>query len=305
MTLNESALGPLSQLIMTPGVVRQEVDGASVIDATHGDREAGRQLALVCLAGLGEVSFIEGEFGPSVRVASEAPIPACLASQYAGWAVSVGKYFAMGSGPMRAAYGKEKLYDDIGGRESPPVAVGVLETRKMPTPEAVAYIAERVKLPSEKLTLACAPTASVAGTIQVVARSLETALHKLHELKFDLSRVVRGEGVAPIPPVAKDDLSAIGLTNDVILYGGEVTLWLRGDDASLQEIGPRVPSSSSPSHGARFADLLKAAGGDFYKLDGMLFSPAVVRLVNTDTGWSGVFGRTEAELVRQALASGG
>jgi methenyltetrahydromethanopterin cyclohydrolase len=300
MTLNESAAAPLQALAALPGVTESHVAGARILDCTRGGLEAGRQLALVCLAGLGEVTFAAGELGNVLRVASESPVRACLASQYAGWAISVGKYFAMGSGPMRAAYGKEALYDDIGCRESPPMAVGVLETRKPPTPEAIAYIAERVKLPAEKLTLAFAPTASVAGTIQVVARSLETALHKLHELKFDLSRVVQGQGAAPIPAVAKDDLSAIGLTNDVILYGGEVTLWLTGDDASLREVGPRVPSSSSPSHGSRFADLLKAAGGDFYKLDPMLFSPAVVTLVNVDTGWSGTFGRMEPELVRQA-----
>ena len=45
--------------------------------------------------------------GPAVQVASDDPVLACMASQYAGWQVSVGKYFAMGSGPMRAAYGKE------------------------------------------------------------------------------------------------------------------------------------------------------------------------------------------------------
>ena len=47
-----------------------------------------------------------------------------MASQYAGWPISVGKYFAMGSGPMRAARGGEDLYDHIEGREQPPVGGG-------------------------------------------------------------------------------------------------------------------------------------------------------------------------------------
>ena len=46
------------------------------------------------------------------------------------------------------------------------------------------------RLSAENLTLAVAPASSIAGTTQVVARSLETALHKLHELKFDLNQVV-------------------------------------------------------------------------------------------------------------------
>src|SRR5207237_7585271 len=164
----------------------------------------------VCLADLAEVSLVPGDVDgtacPVVQVVTDQPVLACMASQYAGWQVSAGKFFAMGSGPMRAAYGKEDLFDHIGGRERPPVAVGVLETRKLPTDEVIAYLAERVQLPAEKITLLCAPCASLTGTVQVVARSLETALHKLHELGFDLRQVVSGYGVAPLPPVAADEI---------------------------------------------------------------------------------------------------
>jgi methenyltetrahydromethanopterin cyclohydrolase len=307
MTLNERALKAASELLASPDVKVHPVAGATVIDCgieAPGGKEVGRLLARVCMADLGEVHFTPSEFGESVTVSSADPVRSCLASQYAGWQVSVGKFFAMGSGPMRAAYGKEKLFDDIGCRETPTAAVGVLETRKLPTPEVIAYLCERVKLPADKLTLCCAPASSMAGTVQVVARSLETALHKLHELKFDLSRITSGQGSAPLPPVGKDELSAIGLTNDVILYGGRITLWARGDDASLMEVGPKIPSSSSPAHGEPFAELLKNAGGDFYKLDPMLFSPAVVHIVNTDTGWEGTFGRTEPGIIRRALDGG-
>ena len=69
--------------------------------------------------------------------------------------------------------------------------------------------------------------------MQVVARSVETALHKLHEIGYDLHNVVSGFGAAPLPPVAADDLVGIGRTNDAILYGGEVTLWVKDDDRRL------------------------------------------------------------------------
>ena len=75
----------------------------------------------------------------------------------AGWQVAVGKFFAMGSGPMRAAHAKEDVFAHIPGRESPPVAVGVLETRKAPNDDVVAYLCERLKLPADRLTLAFAP----------------------------------------------------------------------------------------------------------------------------------------------------
>src|SRR5690606_22770213 len=127
------------------------------------------------------------------------------------------------------------------------------------------------KLPqaAEALTLLVAPASSLAGTVQVVARSVETTLHKLHELKFDVTQVVSGYGVAPLPPVARDELAAIGRTNDAILYGGRVTLWVRADDELLAAVGPKVPSSASKDHGALFAELFQRYG-DFYKIDPLL-----------------------------------
>ncbi len=223
---------------------------------------------------------------------SDNPVLGCMASQYAGWQIAVGKYFAMGSGPMRAALGTEELFDHIEGREQPPVAVGVLETRKLPTEEVVGLSDGCSKLPAAKLTLLAAPAFSLAGNLQVVARSLETALHKLYELQFDLGQVVSGFGVAPLPPVASDDLAAIGRTNDAILYGGRVVLWVKADDdRSRATIGPKVPSSSSPDHGAPFAEVFKRYGMDFYKIDPLLFSPAMVSFHNLQTGKSHTFGR--------------
>src|SRR5262245_15888276 len=159
--------------------------GARLLDCgiqAPGGLQAGLSLAKVCLAGQAEVSLIAGDVAgvpcPLVQVSSDQPVQACMASQYAGWQIKVGKFFAMGSGPMRAAYGKEDLFDDIAGREQPPVAVGALETRKLPDDSVIEYLATALRLPASKITLLVAPAASMAGNLQVVARSLETALHK-------------------------------------------------------------------------------------------------------------------------------
>ena len=321
MQLNTRALELCLRIIADAAELRAgvcEVAGATVVDLgieARGGLEAGRRMAEVCLAGLGEVAFVPGDPavwpGPAVQVRTDQPVAACMASQYAGWQIAVGKYFAMGSGPMRAAAGKEALFDLIGFRETSDCVVGVLETRKLPTEEVVNYIGKGVRnlFPLKKvpdtfsLTLLVAPTASQAGTVQVVARSVETALHKLHELGFDLSRVESGYGVAPLPPMAKDDLAGIGRTNDAVLYGGKVTLWVRGDDASLQAIGPRVPSGSSPDHGRPFAEIFERAGRDFYKIDPLLFSPAVVRFCNLDSGRYFSFGETRADVLRETFGS--
>jgi methenyltetrahydromethanopterin cyclohydrolase len=212
--------------------------------AVRGGLLAGIELARVCMADLAAVTVVPGSLGerpcPVVQVVTDHPVTACLASQYAGWAISEGKYFAMGSGPMRAAAAREPIFARIGHREESPAAVGVLETRKPPPPAVVAKIAEACHVPASAVTLLAAPTASLAGGLQIVARSVETALHKLAELGFDLSRVQSGLGTAPLPPVAAGDLEAIGRTNDAILYGARVVLWVSGDDDSLRAIGPQV-----------------------------------------------------------------
>jgi len=228
-----------------------------------------------------------------------------MASQYAGWQIVSDGYFAMGSGPMRAARGREDLYASIGLRESATHAVGVLESGKLPPPEVAERIAADCGVVPERLTLLVARTASLAGTVQVVARTVETCLHKLHELGFDLACVHSGYGVAPLPPVAADDLTGIGRTNDAVLYGGEVTLWVRADDDQLQQIGPRIPSDSSADHGQPFGKIFARYDHDFYRIDPLLFSPAVVTLVNATSGRTHRFGRLCPEVIQQSFSAPG
>jgi methenyltetrahydromethanopterin cyclohydrolase len=269
----------------------------------RGGLGAGLDLARVCLADLAEVTIVPGAVGgracPLVQVFTDHPVKACLASQYAGWAINEEQYFAMGSGPMRAVAAREPIFEAIGYREESECVVGVLETRKEPTPAVVAMIAEACRVAPSAVTLLAAPTASIAGGIQIVARSVETALHKLAELGFDLARLESALGTAPMPPVAADDLAAIGRTNDAILYGARVVLWVTGDDDSLREVGPRVPSTSSRDHGEPFAAIFKRYNHDFYAVDPHLFSPAEVVFHNVETGRVHAFGDlAEGVLVR-------
>lgn len=293
--------------------------GVRVLDcgvgAAGGD-EAGLEMARVALGGAGSVTLLPaaeaaGEAAwpgcplPTVRVTSERAVAACLAAQYAGWKVSAGGYFAMASGPMRAAIGKEDLFDEIGLRERPPVAVGLLEASRLPPADVCRDLAAAAGVPPDKLLLLVARTASPAGTLQVAARSLETAIHKLHDLGFDLARIRGGSGTAPLPPVAADDLTAIGLTNDAILYGGSVVLEVDGAAAQVAELGPAAVSRTSPAFGQPFKAIFEAAGRDFYAIDPALFAPARVEFIDVATGARQVFGDVEPEIVAASFAAGG
>lgn len=277
--------------------VHETSSGARVIDfgiEETGSLSAGITLAEVCTAGLAEIVLQQGSIAgigwPLMFVTTDAPVEACLFSQYAGWAVQVNKFFAMGSGPMRAAAGDEELFAYLDYREEAERVVGILESGRLPDDDVVRMIADKCGVETSQVALLVAPTSSVAGTLQVVARSVETALHKLHELGFDMTRIRSATGSAPLAPVAADDLTGIGRTNDAILYGGRVSLWVTGDDESLTEIGPRVPSNASHSYGEPFLDIFEKAGRDFYAVDRLLFSPAEIVLQNLDTGRVHVFG---------------
>jgi methenyltetrahydromethanopterin cyclohydrolase len=202
---------------------------------------------------------------------------------------------------MRAVRGREAIYDTIGFRETENSVVGVLETRKPPPPSVMAAVASGCNVLPTFVTLLAAPTASLAGGLQVVARSVETAMHKLAELKFDLGRVRSAYGSAPLPPVAGDDLAAIGRTNDAVLYGARVVLYVTGDDESLEEIGPRVPSSSSRDHGEPFSAIFARYNHDFYAVDPLLFSPAQIVFQNLETGRSHAFGRIETDILARSF----
>ena len=278
-----------------------EVGDSRVIDCgvnAVGGLETGLALSHVCMSDLAKIRVTQNQFGsrrvPHIEASTDHPMAACLLSQYAGWQVTGDDYFGMGSGPMRLAACREPMLTEF-GFETEPVqhAVGVLEAGKVPPADVVTDLAVKC---GSGVTLLVAPTASQAGNVQILARSVETAMHKLHELGFDTGKVVTGFGSGPLPPVAADDLTGIGRTNDAILYGATVNLWVDCEDSEIEEIGPKVPSNSSSAHGRSFLELFKEAGGDFYAIDKHLFSPAVVVFQNLKTGNTFSFGELVEEL---------
>ena len=290
-------------------VVRKLPGGARVIDAgvdAPGGFGAGRALSEICTAGLADIAFppvpIGGETWPGVRVWTDHPAVSCMASQYAGWAIQVGKYFAMGSGPLRAHARVEKeLFAKLGYAERAERGVLVLETRTPPTDEVAAWVGQKAGLAPAQLTFVVAPTASVAGGVQIVARILETGLHKMDTLGFDVNKVVSGIGTAPLPPVAKNDLRAIGRTNDCILYGGQARFTVNADDAELAALVPKIPASASKDYGTPFYEIFKRYDGDFYKIDPLLFSPAEVWLTSVQSGKTYRAGHLNPDVLRASL----
>jgi len=288
--------------------------GAVVVDAgiaVAGSLEAGRLVAEICLGGLGHVAFcdirLDGLSLPGLRVDVSRPELACMASQYAGWAISLtdpadaSRFFAMGSGPARALYRGEAIFGGIAHTETSTNAVLVLEGRQPPTAAVAAMIAKACDVAESELSLVVAPTASLVGSVQIAARVVETGMHKLHALGFPLDAVLSGSGTCPLAPVAADDLAAIGRTNDAVLYGGQSWYTVDCDDAAIEAVIDKVPACASRDYGRLFVDLFKRYEGDFYKIDPLLFSPARVCLTNVRTGRNFLAGATDPGLLRQSF----
>lgn len=313
-SVGRSALPLVDALVADAAALRLKTSrgttGAVIVDAgiaTPGSLEAGRRIALICMGGLGQVTLGHGGgLGPfSVTVGASDPVTACLLAQYAGWSLhheqDGAKYGAMASGPGRARAARESLFQELAYSDDAPSACFVLETDKVPPDGLIAEVARTCGLPPQSLTFILTPTSSLAGTVQITARVLEVALHKLHTLGFPLDRVADGLGSAPIPPPAPKFLDAMGRTNDAILFGGMVQLFVRGPDDDARELAERLPSSASRDYGKPFAQVFKEAEYDFYKIDGMLFSPARVVVTALDSGRSFSAGRVDPALVARSF----
>jgi len=285
--------------------------GVTLVDCgvkAKGGWEAGVLFANICLGGLASVSLTWGDFAglrwPAVEVVTDHPLRACMASQYAGWMVKTDSYFAMGSGPARAAYGNEELFaKKLGGyKDTAGTAVLCLESNKLPDEQTALWLAERCGVAPGDMYILVAPTASPVGSVQIAARSVETGLHKLAELGYDLGKIESGWGLAPAPPVPGDDMTALGRTNDAILYGTTVHYTLTDEDANLEILLQKIPSSASKDYGEPFGEIFKRSGYNFYDIDPLLFSPAKVLLSNRKTGRSFTAGEIRTDLLERSFS---
>lgn len=285
-------------------------NGCTIVDAgIHypGGLEAGRRIAEICMGGLGSVSLHTAnsfQHWPStISVHSTNPVLACLGSQYAGWSLSHEKYFSLGSGPGRALAGREPLFDELGYKDQARTACLVLETDEVPPNEIIEKVADDTGIDTQNLTFILTPTRSLAGTVQIVARVLEVAMHKIHALHFPLEQVLDGMASAPLPPPSADYLTGMGRTNDAILFGGHAQLYVMGDDAAAKQLAQALPSSASRDYGRPFAEVFKSVDKDFYKIDPLLFSPAAVTVTALESGNSFHAGKVDHALIDLSFGS--
>jgi len=314
MGINEMGFEVFEEMLDFADELQLEVteldNGTVVVDAgikAQGGLGAGVYLSRLCMADLADIqitpSDVKGILLPGVSVATDHPAISCMASQCAMWQIKVDKYFAMGSGPARVLARKTKdLYDKIGFEEFSDVGVLVLESNKLPDADVSAHIAEKCGIDPADLRLAVAPTNSVAGLVQVSARVVETGLHKLFSMGFDITTIDSGWGRAPISPIVGDATMCMGSSNDAIIYGGETYYTLKYENLEeLQQYLKGMPSEASRDWGAPFYKTFKAAGFDFFKVDHNVFAPARVVLNELKSRRTFVAGKVGPDVLMESF----
>ncbi|QSA96733.1 methenyltetrahydromethanopterin cyclohydrolase [Methylococcus sp. EFPC2] len=325
VSVNAHALPIVKHLIANADKLRLKIgtlaNGATLIDAgieALGSLEAGRLIGEICMGGLGTVTLTQnGAFSrwpTTVHVHSTNPVIACLGSQYAGWSLSHGEgkgaFYALGSGPARALAVKvkdgveapvEELYKELGYRDVCGETSIVLEVDKIPPVELVDKVAKACQLEPAKVNVIVTPTSSLAGGMQVVSRVLEVSLHKAHSLHFPLEHILDGTASAPVPPPHPSFVEAMGRTNDAILFGGTVHLFVKGSTEAAEKLANELPSSTSRDYGKPFAQVFKEYKYDFFKVDAMLFSPARVIVTAVESGRSFHAGQLDEELLERSF----
>ena len=290
--------------------------GAHLLDfglAVKGSWEAAAIFTRLTLGDLGTLQFgrwaLDEEHAFScVDLFISEPLIACLASQIAGWQLSDGQFATIGSGPARAAadmpndrYLDMTQYRDL----HPKHAVLCIQDTRMPSDEMAQLIAKSCNVDCSNLYIALSPSNCITGSVQVAARMLEQCCHKMHENHFDVSMIEHCWGRAPIAPVCKDEITAMGRINDAILYGGEAEFWVDSSDEEIHAIADKlVSSTSSPQYGTPFKIIFENAGKNFYAIDHEVHSIAKIKLHSTRTGNSVTAGEINSQVIKKSFLTG-
>ncbi len=313
--MNEAAVELFDEMLemeeILRGIMIETELGPTIFDLglkAQGGFLAGEYTTQVCLGGLGEVTLGMNTYGemnlPTITVVTDFPAIATMGSQFAGWSINKDGYQAMGSGPARILAKKPKeLYEVLPFKDTHNETVIILETNTYPPDKILSYIAEKCDIVLEGLCVIVTPTTSVAGSTQISGRSIETAIHKLHDLQFDITTIQTACGIAPIAPITKKSDVMLGRTNDMLIYGSDVYLQVDyQDDSELEEFTKKAISATSHSYGSLFYDIVEKASGDFYKIDPTLFAPAKLSINNINSGKTFSAGKINIDMLRKSVS---
>jgi methenyltetrahydromethanopterin cyclohydrolase len=283
-------------------------NGTTVIDMGvnyPGGFRAAEYFTLAGMGGLGSVRYecfdLDGFIIPAVRVYVSMPAIACLSSHVAGWSVQTGEWNPIVAGPVRSIRGVDVFSRSVAYRDESESAVATLQMPRLPDENLAEAISEGAGIDPKNLFLLVAKTASIVGSVQVPARSVEQIMPKLFDLGFDITKVTAGMGIAPIAPLCEDELRAVGRVNDCLLYGVETHVWADCEDVEIERILDDAVFCTKKRYGAPFSEIFREYGYDFFRVPRELDSPAKIVIWSTRTGRSFTAGFINKEILKRSL----
>ena len=316
ISLNQNVMPKVRQIIASQeklGCKLITTDcGTKLIDMginCRGSWEAGLLYARVMLGDLGIVQLgqfpLSGDYTlSSVEIHTNDMLTACFGSQIAGWVIRDSDDVMVVSGPGRAlaAAESDQFIHLIDYRDNSTEAVLCVQRDKYPSEALITYAAEACGVHTKDLYLLIAPDNCIVGSIQVASRFLEQASHKLYSKGLDPGKVLHCRGSAPIAPVIKDPLKAMGRINDALVYGSELEIWIDANDSEIAKaIHQIVGKTSSPNYNELFQDIFVKGGGAFYLLDPDVNSVGRIQIHNINTGRAFCAGEINYELLRRSF----
>jgi methenyltetrahydromethanopterin cyclohydrolase len=302
-SLNRNAIELVDEAIDFAGelnvAVRELATGSMVLDfgvEADGGIEAGLLLTEIQTAGIATVQTRMDTVGdatlPHVEVSTDHPALSLLCAQKAGWELSIEGFDGLGSGPARALVGEETEFERVGYYDEFDLTVLAIESDQLPDEAVVEAVADRAGVEDSGVFLPTYPTSSAVGSVTAAARAAELATFRLSELGYDPTDILSAAGSAPMAPVAGDEATAMGRTNDAVAYGGRAYLRVREDFDRFDEI----PSIAPREYGQPFEEIFASADWDFEAIDAAVFAPGAVT-VDVDGGPTYALGGTDEQLL--------
>ncbi len=265
-----------------------------------GGVEAGLLLTEIQTAGLAtpgrELSQIGDAPIPYVELATDQPALALLCSQRASWELSTDDFEGLGSGPARALVAEEAEFRQLGYTDAFDLTALAVETDQEPTAAAAEQVANLTHVETSGVFLLAYRASSIVGSVVGAARAAELATFRLAELGYDPRDVVSAMGRAPVPPVAADEETAIGRTNDAIAYGGTAHLVVREDFDAFDGVVSTAPGE----YGRPFVEVFDDLEWDFSEVPAELFAPARAT-VDVIGGPTYVYGDTHEDVLVESF----
>ena len=317
-SVNKEAMKVVKKIIenkeaLNVGVISLK-NGSTVIDMGinyPGGWKAAQLLTEIAMGGLGGLSYSIYHLGelelPQVNIYADKPVIACLSCQLSGWALPEFKNDAgivpLISGPVRAIVKEDKFAKPFSYQDKSEKVVVVLQDKALPSEELTAYIAKKCKVEPENIFILVAPTGSLVGLVNVISRTLETSLWRLHELGFDVNNVISAWGKAPLPPISKDEYTAMIRANTYIYYGGTAGFVVNCKDEDIERIIEDITLSpkTTKQYGIPFSKLLEEAGGNIFNMTEFCHNVTKVNFYNSFTGNTFVYGKNDQKMLLECL----